>query len=208
MLVIILNNPFYLTLDFVSTVMYRCLSAKFGDLSYYRYINNLTQVPKFSTFGLDVKHEETMELTLNRHTFTTISTISSLHLGDVHLCDILEDKNILDRAGLDANSPIAEIKAKKVAGKTAIPRGRYQIVVTFSNRFQKHLPLLLNVPGFEGIRIHPGNGAADTEGCLLPGVQSQERPDWLNHSRTAFGEIFNVIRDEVGLGHEVWINIQ
>ena len=60
-------------------------------------------------------------------------------------------------------------KARKMAGKTAIPEGRYPVVVTQSPRFKAWLPLLLGVPQFQGIRIHAGNTARDTQGCILLG---------------------------------------
>lgn len=80
----------------------------------------------------------------------------------------------------------------KVPGKTAIPKGVYEVRVTFSNRFQKPLPLLLNVPMFEGIRIHPGNTAADTEGCILVGME--KAPDTVSRSREAFDLVFGKIQ--------------
>jgi hypothetical protein len=64
-------------------------------------------------------------------------------------------------------------------------------VVTFSNRFQKPLPLLLAVPGFSGVRIHSGNTAADTEGCILVGASDGNPGDgWLGRSREAFATLF------------------
>lgn len=125
-----------------------------------------------------------MELVLNRVERTDISTIGELSIDGNFECLILEDK---DR-GLHKDMPLDEIKAKKVFAQTAIPAGRYEVAITFSNRFKQYLPLLIGVPGYEGIRIHPGNFVADTEGCLLPGTGKDENS--VLNSRSAFRSLF------------------
>lgn len=60
---------------------------------------------------------------------------------------------------------------EKIHGRTAIPRGRYRVTITESNRFKKLMPLVHDVPGFSGIRIHGGNTEANTEGCPLLGAR-------------------------------------
>lgn len=76
----------------------------------------------------------------------------------------------------------------KVFGETAIPAGMYNVDITYSPRFQRDLPLLLNVKGFVGIRIHPGNSARDTEGCILPGLDRAAKG--VGRSRDAFVGLF------------------
>jgi hypothetical protein len=76
----------------------------------------------------------------------------------------------------------------KIAGVTAIPRGHYEIVITYSARFKKPLPLLLNVPNFDGVRIHTGNTALNTEGCILVGKSKTENS--VLQSRDAFNALF------------------
>ena len=92
-------------------------------------------------------------------------TIGKMYIDGEYFCDTLEDT---DR-GLKQEYSLAELKELKEYGKTAIPTGEYELKVTFSNRFQKHLPQLMNVPAFSGVRIHSGNTHADTEGCILLG---------------------------------------
>lgn len=106
-----------------------------------------------------------MEILLKRIAKKDTYTIGKFYIDGVYQCDTLEDK---DR-GLSKDMPLEDIKKNKVYGKTAIPVGKYQVVWTYSNKFKKSLPLLLNVPGFEGIRIHSGNTDADTYGCPLLG---------------------------------------
>ena len=76
-------------------------------------------------------------------------------------CHILEDV-IRERPG-------QPVETWKIIGRTAIPEGEYQIALTQSQRFGRVLPLLVDVPGFAGVRLHPGNASLDTDGCLLPG---------------------------------------
>lgn len=125
-----------------------------------------------------------MDLILKRKTFSEESTIGELYVNGVFACFTLEDK---DR-GLTKTMPIQDIMARKVYGQTAIPYGTYDIAITYSNRFEKYLPLLINVPGFEGIRIHPGNTAKDTHGCLLTGKLKGN--NIIGNSVAAFKEIF------------------
>ncbi|GAA4327421.1 hypothetical protein GCM10023149_30790 [Mucilaginibacter gynuensis] len=120
-----------------------------------------------------------MELKLTRKIRTYVSTIGILSIDGVQECYTLED---LDR-GLKQSQPLAEIKANKVFGKTCIPAGRYEVILNYSNKYKRFMPLLLNVMGFEGIRIHSGNKAEDTEGCILLG--SGRGADWISSSREA-----------------------
>ena len=92
-------------------------------------------------------------------------TIGKMYIDGEYFCDTLEDT---DR-GLKQEYSLAELKEMKEYGKTAIPAGEYMVAVTFSNRFDKWLPLIHPVPAFSGIRIHSGNTHEDTEGCILVG---------------------------------------
>lgn len=96
-----------------------------------------------------------MELTLCRRWLTEASTVGELYVDGVRECYVLEDRH-------RPNEP-------KVKGATCIPCGRYEVRITWSPKFKRDIPLLIDVPGFDGVRIHPGNTASDTEGCLLPG---------------------------------------
>ena len=129
-----------------------------------------------------------MELELTRSVRTNRSTIGELTINGAFECFILEDK---DR-GLRKDMPISELMALKIKTRTAIPTGRYEMVVSFSDKFQKMLPLLLDVPAFAGIRIHSGNTDEDTEGCLLTG--KTKLVDAVASSRLAFTALFDKIK--------------
>ena len=99
----------------------------------------------------------------------------------------------------------------KVYGRTAIPAGRYRVEITFSPRFNKPLPLLHDVPGFSGIRIHPGNDHTHTEGCLLPGTSRSTRADGcqlVHDSRKAFAVLLRLIQAAQDRSEPVWIEIR
>lgn len=113
-----------------------------------------------------------MNLTLIRKYPSTDCIIGELFIEGVFECYTLED---IER-------PV------KIPGMTAIPKGTYEVVINFSNRFQKLLPLLQNVPDFEGVRIHTGNIAANTEGCILVG-KSKDATQVLQ-SKVAFDALF------------------
>lgn len=98
--------------------------------------------------------------------------------------------------------PGQPVSAWKVPQQTAIPAGRYRVIVTPSQRFHCDLPLLVDVPGFTGVRIHPGNGPLDTEGCILVG---QDRaPGRVLRSRLAFDSLFARIQAAT----ETWIVVE
>jgi hypothetical protein len=93
--------------------------------------------------------------------------------------------------------------AEKIFGKTAIPYGTYPVTVSFSGHFQRDMPLLVGVPNFSEVRIHPGNYASNTEGCCLVG--EGESADAITQSVAAFDALWPKIRDAVANGEEVTI---
>ena len=104
-----------------------------------------------------------MKLKLVREFFTPTETLGSLYVDGKFFCFTLEDR---DR-GLRSSHALTDILNRKVKAQTAIPYGKYKVSVTMSNRFKRLMPLIHNVPGFEGIRIHGGNTHHNTEGCPL-----------------------------------------
>ena len=104
-----------------------------------------------------------MKLVLIRHARRADYTIGRLEdENGMKICDTLEP--------IWRNYDGGEMKIPR---KSAIPEGSYRVVVTKSQRFRKYLPLLVGVPGFEGVRIHAGNTSRDTEGCILVGQNLQ-----------------------------------
>ena len=117
-----------------------------------------------------------MELLLKRIAKNITYTIGKLYIDGTYFCDTLEDT---DR-GLTSKMTINEITKVKIPHITAIPTGTYSVSLDVvspkfsSQSFYKNLcggkvPRLLNVPGYNGVLIHAGNQAADTDGCILVG---------------------------------------
>ena len=139
---------------------------------------------KFDWTG-DIEPMDKQTFQVRRKWYTKNSTIGELWMDDAFQCFTLERTS---RKRLDNPSY-----------KPCVPSGTYEVIVNFSDHFQRDLPLLLKVPGYEGIRIHPGNTAKDTEGCLLVGVSRGD--DFVRDSRIAFDAIFEKIKQKLALGH-------
>jgi lysozyme len=132
-----------------------------------------------------------MELKLVRDVCGADCTLGKLFIDGAFDCYTVED--------------VVRPGGQKVHGKTAIPEGRYRVTVSRSPRFGRDLPLLENVPDFEGVRIHPGNTAADTEGCIIPG--RVRNPDGVGQSRLAFDKLFTALKAEFAGGREIWMSV-
>ena len=126
-----------------------------------------------------------MKIKLHRVQCWEKSTLGELSVDNVFFCYVLEDA---DR--LLENNP-----EDKIHGETAIPRGTYNVVITYSNRFKTEMPLVCGVDGFEGIRIHAGNVIADTHGCPLVGssYSVHQGVHSVQNSRATYNKLFDLI---------------
>lgn len=130
-----------------------------------------------------------MNLLLNRESETSDATLGRFFAGNECLYYSCEDLQ----------------REEKIYGKTAIPCGRYKVVITYSNRFQKHLPLVLDVPGFVGIRIHAGNTSKDTEGCIILG--KVKTSNGVGQSRAAMDDFMPRLKQWLKAG-DVWLEVK
>lgn len=133
-----------------------------------------------------------MNITLQRRPSQGKATIGELMVDGKRIAYSLEDV----------------VRNEKVYGETAIPAGEYKVVITPSPRFKRNLPLLLNVPGYEGVRIHPGNTSADTLGCILPGTAVTPDAQSVTQSKLAFDKVNNLIQTALDKGEQVTLTIK
>lgn len=136
-----------------------------------------------------------MKLLIQREASTEKSTPGKLYLiqneKPVFFCYTLEDV----------------VRDVKIKGKTAIPSGNYRIIVNMSNRFKKRLPLLLNVPNFEGVRLHGGNTHENTEGCPLLG-KNRDSLDRISNCADAVKAIIQLIDAATARKEQVYLVIK
>jgi len=128
-----------------------------------------------------------MELTLKRTHFTDTYTLGELFIDNKFFCYTVEDK---DR---DANKDgdLDDAGETKVYGETAIPYGTYKVILSVSNRFKKLMPEVLDVKGFKGIRIHSGNTALDSHGCIIVG--NIRTSNGVGSSRAAYMKLMSTL---------------
>ena len=139
-----------------------------------------------------------MEIKLIRESFGDTFTEGKLLIDNVFECYTVED----------TDRKMEDDLTVKVNSKTAIPRGKYEVILSMSNRFQKILPEVLNVPGFTGIRIHSGNSSVDTEGCIILGsVNDKLDDDWVGGSKIALTQFMAKLETAKENNEKVYIEI-
>lgn len=137
--------------------------------------------------------------------------IGRFFVDDKRLCESLEDK---DR-GLMSSMTLSEILRKKVAGTTAIPKGTYKVMLTYSKKFRSRqwaqkwhmrVPELIGVMGYSGVRIHPANKAKEIEGCIAIGDNTNVGQ--VTNSVRRYDELMSIIVPRMENGEECYITIK
>lgn len=134
-----------------------------------------------------------MQLKLNRIFKTNTFTIGELYINEKYVTDTLEDR--------------VRPEGEKIYGKTAIPEGIYEMVLSYSPRFKKILPEILNVPNFSGIRIHSLNKAEESEGCIGVGEWNGKDTNWISNSRKTFNKLFALLEEANNNKEKITITI-
>ena len=139
-----------------------------------------------------------MIITVHRDICRPDFTLSMWFVDSKFLCFGLED----------TDRHLETVPDAKVAGKTAIPRGQYGLIISYSPRFKRDLPLLTGVPGFSGVRIHTGNRPEDTEGCLLPGLTRDTEAGSVGSSKLAFAKVMMAIKEAQAMDEQITVVIK
>lgn len=121
-------------------------------------------------------------------------TVGEMYINGEYLCNTLEDTERV------LNKP-----TDKIPGETAIPKGKYRVNLTYSDKFKIYLPLLENVPYFTAIRIHQGNTPNDSMGCILVGKNT--KPGWLSESRATLRLLLDKIKLAINKNEPIQIEI-
>lgn len=135
-----------------------------------------------------------MKLVLERTVFGKDFTLGKLYADGSLFCYTLEDV-------------VRPVGSPKVFGATAIPTGTFKVVIDRSKRFGRDMPHVLDVPGFEGIRIHSGNTDKDTEGCILVGQYAGDR-NWVSNSKIVFGKLYVMLQATLNLHQYVTLEVK
>lgn len=154
-----------------------------------------------------------MKILIDRKWKKATYTIGNLYVNGKLFCNTLEDR---DR-DLKKTDPMSKIRSKKVYGETAIPTGKYTIAMNikspkysaiawYANLCNGMMPRILNVPCFEGILIHPGNTALDTNGCILVGKNTVKGK--LTESKDTFAKLYKQMKAAVDKGETIEIEIK
>ena len=131
-----------------------------------------------------------MVINLVRYAFLGDRTLGMIFIDGIFQCYTLEDT----------------VRDKKIYGETAIPKGQYKVIITYSPTFKKKMPLLLDVVGFEGIRVHKGNYPKDTYGCLLVAERLTQANNLYN-SKGAYDKLYKKIEASLNKKKNVFIVI-
>ena len=154
-----------------------------------------------------------MKITIDRKWKKETYTIGNLYINGSLFCNTLEDR---DR-GIKKTDSLTTIKSKKIYGETAIPTGTYKIDMTvispkyaavkwYKNLCQGKLPRFIDVPGFEGVLIHPGNTPFDTNGCILVGKNTIKGQ--VTQSKDTFAKLYKRMKEAYDRKETIEIEIK
>lgn len=146
-----------------------------------------------------------MELTVIRKYFKTTYTIGDLYVDGQWVCNTLEDR-VRDLQDRNHDGDYDDSDEGKVYGKTAIPCGRYRVLFTYSMKMQRATPILQDVPGFTGIRIHGGKNETWTEGCILVGENKVQ--GGLTNYKYWETKVGQMVREAINKKDKVYVTVK